>query len=88
MPEVGERRLVDTCSGADDVDGTKVLLRDLEHLRELSPLSHVGLLEERPWHSILVGVDELLGLGTQREVCEDDIGAALEKETGEFEVDA
>jgi hypothetical protein len=33
-----------------------------------------------------VGVDEIMGLRAQREVCEDDIGAFLEEEAGEFEV--
>jgi hypothetical protein len=33
-----------------------------------------------------VGVDEILSLRAQREVCEDDIGAFLEEEAREFEV--
>jgi len=58
----------------------------LEHLRKLSLVCHVGLLEDCPESAALVSVDEILGLRAQREVCEDDISAFLEEEAGEFEV--
>lgn len=74
------------CAGTGDVDGAEVLVRYIEHLRKLGPVCHVGLLEDCSGSATLVGVDEILGLQTQREVCEDDISAFLEEEAGKFEV--
>lgn len=35
-----------------------------------------------------MGIDEILSLGTQREVCKKNIGTSLEKKAGKFEVNA
>ena len=64
----------------------------------MRPVSHVCLLEDgEAWTAadveglelgFLVSLDEFLGFGSERQVGEDDIGASLEEETCEFEVDA
>lgn len=90
VPEVGPVGLVDTGPWTDDVDGPELPDGHVEHVGQGRPRRHVRLGEDGPWALAGVAVlcDELLGIGPEGEVCEDDIAAARQKQSCKGEVDS
>lgn len=71
MPEVTPVWVVDTCTGADDVDLAKLLECGGEHGFQLRPIGDIGLEEDRSWFSLLlltIPVHELLSFRPERQV--------------------
>ncbi len=66
VPEIREGRLVDACARADDVDAAEVLVCGVEETGELRPVCHVCLPEDGSRTAGSVGIDDFLGLGTER----------------------
>jgi len=83
-------RFVDSSSRTHQVDLSKFSLCDLEHPLKLLPVGHVRRLEYRSGGAVLarVLVDNDLSLRTETQVCNEDIAAVLQQETGETQVDS
>lgn len=90
VPEVGPVRLVDAGAGAEDVEVAEGGERGREQVAQRRPRRHVRLVEggARRLGGVVVLADEVLGLGPQGDVGEDDVAVAGEEEAGEGEVDA
>jgi len=83
-------RFVDSSSRAHQVNLSEFPLCDFEHPLKLLPVGHICLLEDRPGSTVLarVLVDNDLSLGTETQVCNEDIAVILQQETGETQVDS
>jgi hypothetical protein len=68
-------RVVDTCTGADNVDGLELFRGYGEHAFELGPVGYIGLLEDGSGAGGVL-LEELLRFWAEPEVGDEDIAAA------------
>lgn len=89
-PESGPCRLKYAGAGTDNVESGEMIHCSLEEVVKVGPGGYISLLEDRFGTVRVLGVliDQLLGFWPKGEVADEDIGAVLEEDASELEVDA